>query len=85
MGVRIAGRRAVSARNGDVLLTGATGFVGMELLARYLERTERQIVTLVRAADDEAATARMDGGAGEPVRLARRALRAAASTRSRPT
>jgi thioester reductase-like protein len=27
--------------DGTVLLTGATGFVGMELLARYLERSER--------------------------------------------
>jgi thioester reductase-like protein len=44
---------------GDVLLTGTTGFVGMELLARYLERSDRRIVTLVRAADDGAANARM--------------------------
>ncbi len=44
----------------DVLLTGATGFVGMELLARYLERGERRVVALVRAADDEAAGARVD-------------------------
>src|SRR5581483_500402 len=41
-------------RSGDVLLTGATGFVGMEVLARYLERSRRRIVTLVRAADDRA-------------------------------
>ena len=45
---------------GDVLLTGATGFVGMEVLARYLERSDRRVVTLVRAADDEAARARVD-------------------------
>jgi long-chain acyl-CoA synthetase len=44
----------------DVLLTGATGFVGMELLARYLERSDRRIVTPVRAADDHAAADRMD-------------------------
>ena len=37
---------------GGVLLTGATGFVGMELLARYLERSDRRVVTLVRAASD---------------------------------
>ncbi len=46
---------------GDVLLTGATGFVGMELLARYLERSDRRVVTLVRATDDEAARTRIDG------------------------
>jgi thioester reductase-like protein len=47
-------------RAGDVLLTGATGFVGMEVLARYLERSRRHIVTLVRAADDRAARERVD-------------------------
>ena len=46
---------------GDVLLTGTTGFVGMELLARYLERSERRVVALVRARNPEAARARMDG------------------------
>jgi long-chain acyl-CoA synthetase len=46
---------------GDVLLTGATGFVGMELLARYLERTDRRVVALVRASCDEAAQARVAG------------------------
>jgi thioester reductase-like protein len=50
----------MSAARGDVLLTGATGFVGMELLARYLERGDRHIVTLIRAADDGAARARLD-------------------------
>jgi thioester reductase-like protein len=43
-----------------VLLTGATGFVGMELLARYLERSDRPIVALVRATSDAAARARID-------------------------
>jgi thioester reductase-like protein len=45
---------------GDVLLTGATGFVGMELLARYLERGERNVVTPVRASSHEGAQARID-------------------------
>ncbi len=46
--------------SGDaVLLTGATGFVGMEVLARYLERDDREIVTLVRAADIREAQDRM--------------------------
>jgi thioester reductase-like protein len=43
-----------------VLLTGATGFVGMELLARYLENTDRPIYTLVRAEDQAAATERVE-------------------------
>jgi long-chain acyl-CoA synthetase len=42
-----------------VLLTGATGFVGMELLARYLEQTDRRIYALVRGADDHDAAARI--------------------------
>jgi len=33
-----------------VFLTGATGFVGMEVLARYLERTDRRVYALVRGA-----------------------------------
>lgn len=43
-----------------ILLTGATGFLGMELLARYLERTDRQIYVLVRAADRHAAHSRIE-------------------------
>jgi thioester reductase-like protein len=42
-----------------VLLTGATGFLGMELLARYLERTDRPVYAIVRAADDREATTRL--------------------------
>ena len=45
---------------GDVLLTGGTGFVGMEVLARYLESSDRRVVLLVRAADDAAARGRVD-------------------------
>ena len=45
----------MTATDGDVLLTGATGFVGMELLARYLERASAASSTLVRASDDDAA------------------------------
>ena len=43
-----------------MLITGATGFLGMELLMRYLERGDREIVTLVRAPSDEAAQERID-------------------------
>jgi thioester reductase-like protein len=49
----------MSRVDGAVLLTGATGFVGMELLARYLERSDRPIITLVRADNDAAAQARV--------------------------
>jgi long-chain acyl-CoA synthetase len=42
-----------------VFLTGATGFVGMELMARYLERTDRRVYALVRGADDHEVQARM--------------------------
>ncbi len=50
----------MSHTDGTVLLTGATGFVGMELLARYLERTERQVLAIVRAGSDESARDRID-------------------------
>jgi thioester reductase-like protein len=41
------------------LLTGATGFVGMELLAQLADADERPIYTLIRAADQDAADARL--------------------------
>jgi long-chain acyl-CoA synthetase len=44
-----------------VLITGATGFVGMEVLARYLEHGSRPVVCLVRAGDDAGARARIGG------------------------
>jgi thioester reductase-like protein len=50
----------MSPSRGDVLLTGTTGFVGMELLARYLQRSDRRIVALVRAGSAEGARARVD-------------------------
>ncbi len=49
------------AHEPEILLTGATGFLGMELLHRLLTRTSRPIVALVRAADDAAAERRLDG------------------------
>jgi thioester reductase-like protein len=45
---------------GRVFLTGATGFVGMEVLVRYLERGSRPVTCLVRAESDEAARLRLD-------------------------
>jgi thioester reductase-like protein len=49
----------VTAGGGAVLLTGATGFVGMEVLARYVERTDRELYVLIRARDDDEAEARL--------------------------
>jgi thioester reductase-like protein len=43
-----------------IFLTGATGFLGMELLARYLERTDRTVFALVRGDSDEQAQERLD-------------------------
>jgi thioester reductase-like protein len=43
-----------------VFLTGATGFLGMEVLARLLEKGDREVIALVRAADDASAQARLD-------------------------
>jgi thioester reductase-like protein len=42
-----------------LFITGSTGFVGMELLARYLERTDREIFALVRARNDDEADERL--------------------------
>jgi long-chain acyl-CoA synthetase len=44
---------------GAVFLTGATGFVGREILSRFLERDDRQVFALVRAADDDEAAGRL--------------------------
>jgi long-chain acyl-CoA synthetase len=41
------------------LLTGATGFLGMVLLARYLEHTDRRVFALVRADSDRHAAVRI--------------------------
>ena len=66
-------RAPVRARRRDgVLLTGATGFVGTELLARYLQLTDRRVFVLIRARDDTHArerlceTLRCALGAAEP-------------------
>lgn len=55
-------------REGRIFLTGATGFLGSWLLAELLQRGDRQIECLVRAADAEAGLARLvkalEGGPG---------------------
>jgi thioester reductase-like protein len=56
---RWAKQRTERLASGGVLLTGATGFLGMELLTRYLAHTERRVYALVRAVDDREAAARM--------------------------
>ena len=43
----------------DLLLTGSTGFLGMELLAQLLEGTDRRVWAPVRAEDDAEAAARL--------------------------
>ena len=48
-----------------VLITGATGFLGREVLTRYLERTDRQVYALVRADDAAAADERLREGLRE--------------------
>jgi long-chain acyl-CoA synthetase len=45
-----------------VLITGATGFVGREVLTRYLERSDRTVYALVRAEDAAAAEDRLRDG-----------------------
>jgi long-chain acyl-CoA synthetase len=44
---------------GAVLLTGATGFVGREILSRFLERDNRHVYALVRADNDDHAAGRL--------------------------
>ena len=59
-GVREAGVREAGADTGMLLLTGATGLLGMQVLARYVERTERRVCTLVRADGREQAEERVE-------------------------
>jgi nucleoside-diphosphate-sugar epimerase len=54
-------RSPLDATMSRLLITGATGFVGMEVLARYLERGEEEVTALVRAGSDAEAQARMNG------------------------
>lgn len=45
--------------DGAILITGVTGFLGMETLARLLDRGEENIIVLVRAEDDNGAQRRL--------------------------
>lgn len=48
-----------------VLLTGATGFLGMEVLARLLERSDREVLCVIRADGDDAADTRLEDVLGK--------------------
>jgi thioester reductase-like protein len=50
---------APSLQHGELLLTGATGFLGVHLLAELMTQTDRTVRCLVRARDDEAAGRRV--------------------------
>jgi thioester reductase-like protein len=54
-------------RGDAVLLTGVTGFVGTAVALRILERSDRQIVALVRAADRDQANERVRAALAEVV------------------
>jgi thioester reductase-like protein len=58
------GREPNPDERGGILITGVTGFVGMELLSRYLERSERPVYVLIRAPHGAAAEARLRGVLG---------------------
>ncbi len=53
-----------SSEEGGILLTGATGFVGMAVLARLLEGTDERVLALVRADTQDEADARLDSVLG---------------------
>ncbi len=57
--LRDPGRARRPTTRDAILLTGATGLVGVELLARYLERTDRTVYALVRGKDARHADERM--------------------------
>src|SRR5271167_2464528 len=46
--------------SGAILLTGATGFLGMDALARLIDRGDEEVLVLVRARDDAGAGERLE-------------------------
>ena len=58
-----------------ILITGTTGFVGMEVLARFLQGSRRHIFALIRAKDDAEAQTRLRSVLAEDVRQPRRPSR----------
>lgn len=57
--LRDGGGSAAAVRHDGLLLTGATGFLGTELLVRYLQRSDRTVYAIVRADDDAHAQRRL--------------------------
>ncbi|GLZ39700.1 thioester reductase domain-containing protein [Actinokineospora sp. NBRC 105648] len=55
----------VTARGRDILLTGATGYLGAFLLHELLSRTPMRVYCLVRAADEAEGRARLDAAAAK--------------------
>jgi thioester reductase-like protein len=55
-----AASTVVPRTGGAIMLTGATGFVGMAVLARLLEHTDPDVVVLLRATSQSRADARLD-------------------------
>jgi long-chain acyl-CoA synthetase len=70
-----------------IVLTGATGFLGMQVLDRILEQSDRQVLALVRASDAVSAQRRvaqtLEGLYGRPDRHAGR-VRAVAADLAAP-
>lgn len=50
---------------GAILLTGASGFLGMDALAELIEREEDELVVLLRAKDTDGAGQRLEGVLGQ--------------------
>jgi amino acid adenylation domain-containing protein/thioester reductase-like protein len=57
----LSGETGARRRYDEVLLTGATGYLGIYLLRALLAEPERRVTVLVRGADDSAARARLGG------------------------
>jgi thioester reductase-like protein len=45
--------------SGSILLTGATGFLGMDMLARLIDKGDEEVVVLIRAEDEHGARERL--------------------------
>ena len=72
---------------GDILITGATGFLGSHLVKALAERSEARIVCLVRAHADRTAVARLADGlrdAGLPADILDRRIEAIEGDLSKP-